>query len=148
VRLPGFPVSFKLWGPRKARPEVAWLEGVGGTSKGGLGKDVAGKSQRMLAAAAWPEKCDSHRGDDAVRQVRGSLTVWRQHSESHSSGQQWRIVCMRYRVQGLRGQRALTRCHARAAATPAAATPLATPATTRRASRCWISVFLVWCVFV
>jgi hypothetical protein len=71
VRLPGFPVSFKLWGPRKARPEVAWLEGVGGTSKGGLGKDVAGKSQRMLAAAAWPEKCDSHRGDeDAVRQVR------------------------------------------------------------------------------
>ena len=70
MRLPGFPVSFKLWGPRKARPEVALLEGVGGTSKGGLGKDVAGKSQRMLAAAAWPEKCDSHRGDDAVRQVR------------------------------------------------------------------------------
>jgi hypothetical protein len=35
---------------------------------------------------------------------------------------------MRYRVLGLRGQRALTRCHARAAATPAAATP----ATTRR----------------
>ena len=31
---------------------------------------MEGKSQRMLAAAAWPEKCDSHRGDDAVRQVR------------------------------------------------------------------------------
>jgi len=148
VRLPGFPVSFKLWGPRKARPEVAWLEGVGGTSKGGLGKDVAGKSQRMLAAEQRGLR--SVIATAATMQCGrcGSLTVWRQHSESHSSGQQWRIVCMRYRVQGLRGQRALTRCHARAAATPAAATPLATPATTRRASRCWISVFLVWCVFV
>ena len=42
-------------------PYCAWLEGVGGTSKGGLGKDggdMARKSQSMLAAAAWPERCD------------------------------------------------------------------------------------------
>ena len=42
---------------------------------------MAGKSQRMLAAAAWPEKCDSHRGDKLIMQCGrtcGSVTVWRQ----------------------------------------------------------------------
>ena len=74
----------------------AWLEGVGGTSKGGLGKDggdMARKSQSMLAAAAWPERCDSHR---AVKvQAAGSAGVacgWAQEVPGAGGplGWQWR----------------------------------------------------------